>query len=323
MVTMNDIFKISIYLTDKLKDQEDERRYYFFSSNIGLNKITLARAVSNITDLLTYSPTAKKLLKERNYLEFIQDEKLRDSKMTFGQISKVEVDSKVLFFIYVIFLSYFRFFDYRKSDNYTPILKHFKQLKFCTVNQKLQINEKVNEIILTDEEEDIEHEFFNRIQATFQQLKEHSVSEMLSSIQTTYDEFYHNHGAIEIDDTFIYLELNKFSDMDYGKGTSEKEQYGKVINLRNSLTEEDFNNIKRIIDDICTPRLAATYVKRLNEILKKYYIVDVWDEESIQAAKRDRSKSNVRQLEEAVRIKRFYPREFENIERQHDSQLDI
>lgn len=323
MVTMNDIFKISIYLTDKLKDQEDERRYYFFSSNIGLNKITLARAVSNITELLTYSPTAKKLLKERNYLEFIQDEKLRYRKMTFGQISKVEVDSKVLFFIYVIFLSYFRFFDYRKSDNYTPILKHFKQLKFCAVNQKLQINEKVNEIILTDEEENIEREFFNRIQVTFQQLKEHSVSEMLSSIQTTYDEFYHNHGAIEIDDTFIYLELNNFSDMDYGEVPSEKEQYGKVINLRNSLTEEDFNNIKRIIDDICTPRLAATYVKRLNEILKKYYIVDVWDEESIKAAKRDRSKSNVRQLEEAVRIKRFYPREFENIESQHDSQLDI
>jgi hypothetical protein len=322
MVTMNDVFTISIYLTDKPKKGNiDERKYYFFSTKMPrLNKITLERAVSNITDMLMFSPTAKNLLKEGNYRNFIQDEKHGDQQMTISQIGNMEVHSRVLFFTYAIFLSYFRFFGYRKSDNYTPILLHFKKLKFCAENSSLRINEKVSEIVLSDEEEALERYFFNRIQVTFEKLKDGSVSDMLYSIQDTYDEYYQD--QIQINDEGIDLELVKFANMDGGETSFEEDPYGKIINLRNSLTEEDFDNIKRIIDDICTPKLAATYVKGLKKVLERYNVLDVWDEESIKAAKRDRSKSNVRQLEEAVRIRRLYPWEFDNIDRQQGSQLD-
>lgn len=259
-----------------------------------------------------FSPTAKKLIEESDYQNLIQDEKSSEEKMTLSQIGNMEVHSKVLFFTYAIFLSYFRFFGYRKSDDFTPILLHFKKLKFCGENSRLRRNEKISEIVLSDEEEALERSFFTRIQVTFEKLKDGSVSDMLYSIQDTYDE--HFQGKIQINDEGIDLELAKFANMDGGEIPFEEDPYGKIINLRNSLTEGDFDDIQRIISDICTPKLAETYVEGLKEVLRRYNISDISDKKSIEVAKRDRARNNVRKLEEAVRIKKLYPWEFEDID---------
>lgn len=61
MITMNDIFTISIYLTDKpKKENTNERKYYFFSTKVPrMNKVTLEKAINfkynKYTDVFTYS----------------------------------------------------------------------------------------------------------------------------------------------------------------------------------------------------------------------------------------------------------------------------
>lgn len=314
MLTMKDVLRISIYLTDKPKRQDEDaegRKYYFFSE-VFLNKVTLSRAVLNITDILTYSPTANKLLKEGECCKLIQDETSTDSRMPISEIKRVELHSNVLFFTYVIFLSYFRFFDYRKSDIFTPILKHFKQLKFCAENPNLGINEKVTEVRLTAEEEAFEQAFFENIQNTFLDFKNGSISDMLRSIMDTYDKLYA--GVLIIDIDAIEDKLDRFDLMDHPDPDStdfrEDEFYRTMMDFRESLTEEDFDSIKRIIDDICSPKLARTYVDELASILNRYEIDDVYDERRINAAKRDRSPKIVKKLEEAIRIKRQYPDDF-------------
>lgn len=314
MLTMKDVLRISIYLTDKPKSQDEDaegRKYYFFSEGF-LNKVTVSRTVLNITDILTYSPTANKLLKEGECCKLIQDETSKDRRMLISEIKRVELHSNVLFFTYVIFLSYFRFFDYRKSDIFTPILKHFKQLKFCAENPNSGINEKVTEVRLTAEEEAFEHAFFENINNTFHDFKDGSISDMLQSIISTYEQLFE--GVLVIDDDYIAAKMETFGWMDYPnpkrKDLQENKFYRTMIDLRKSLTEEDFDSIKRIIDDICSPNLARAYVDELTSILNRYEIDDVYDERRINAAKRDRSPKIVKKLEEAIRIKRQYPDDF-------------